>query len=96
MLADGPAGARRREREPVRHRRRDGGRGERVLGAHAQVRNVFRAPLLLDPLSLAEVHALLRARYEGWRLGTGRDTTPDANSESAVPPVALPEIARQG
>jgi len=39
-----------------------------VLGAHPQVRNVFRAPLVLDPLSLAEVHALLMARYEGWRL----------------------------
>lgn len=38
-----------------------------VVNTHAQVRNVFRAPLLLEPLSLAEVHELLRLRYDRWR-----------------------------
>jgi hypothetical protein len=108
-----------------------------VLGAHAQVRNVFRAPLLLEPLSLIEVHTLLRARYDIWRLhddrpvhapveeeavdrlfevfqgdlrgllkalddgveeciglGATGDATAATRSGSAVPPVALPELAR--
>ena len=108
-----------------------------VLGAHAQVRNVFRAPLLLEPLSLIEVHTLLQARYDSWRLhddrpvhapveeeavdrlfeifqgdlrgllkalddgveeciglGATGDATAATRSGSAVPPVALPELAR--
>jgi energy-coupling factor transporter ATP-binding protein EcfA2 len=47
-----------------------------VLDSHAQVRNVFRAPLLLEPLSLTEVHGLLRARYERWRLRDDRPARP--------------------
>jgi hypothetical protein len=47
-----------------------------VLTAHAQVRNVFRAPMLLGSLSLAEVHALLSARYERWRLHADRPARP--------------------
>lgn len=39
-----------------------------VLNAHAQVRNVFKAPLVLGPLDVDEVHALLRARYDRWRM----------------------------
>lgn len=38
-----------------------------VVNTHAQVRNVFRAPVTLEPLSLREVHALLRVRYDRWR-----------------------------
>lgn len=38
-----------------------------VVNAHSQVRNVFRAPIVLEPLSLQEVHALLRLRYDRWR-----------------------------
>ena len=38
-----------------------------VVNRHAQVRNVFKAPLLLEPLALAEVHELLRLRYDRWR-----------------------------
>jgi len=38
-----------------------------VVNTHAQVRNVFRAPLTLEPLSLSEVHELLRIRYDRWR-----------------------------
>ncbi|MGH7637102.1 MAG: AAA family ATPase [Gemmatimonadaceae bacterium] len=35
-----------------------------VTGAHAQVRSVFTSPLVLEPLSIADVLALLQARYE--------------------------------
>lgn len=38
-----------------------------VVNTHLQVRNVFRAPLTLEPLSLSEVHELLRIRYDRWR-----------------------------
>lgn len=40
----------------------------RVINTHAQVRNVFRTPLVLEPLALPEVHALLHARYHARRL----------------------------
>lgn len=40
----------------------------KVVNAHPQVRNVFRAPLVLESLTRREVQALLKARYERWRL----------------------------
>jgi len=43
-----------------------------VVNTHAQVRNVFKAPLLLEPLSLTEVHELLRLRYDRWRQQPGQ------------------------
>lgn len=39
-----------------------------VVNTHAQVRSVFRAPVLLHPLQRDEVHALLQVRYEQWKL----------------------------
>jgi len=39
-----------------------------VVNTHAQVRSVFRAPLLVQPLQHDDVHDLLRVRYEQWKL----------------------------
>jgi hypothetical protein len=39
-----------------------------VVNANAQVRNVFRAPLVLESLALPQVCDLLSARYDKWRL----------------------------
>lgn len=38
-----------------------------VVNTHVQVRNVFRTPLIVEPLTLPEIRALLQARYERWR-----------------------------
>jgi DNA-binding transcriptional ArsR family regulator len=62
-----------------------------VVNRHAQVRNVFRAPLILGPLSLAEVHSLLRARYDRWRL---RDDRPASSPVESAAVDRLHELFR--
>jgi AAA ATPase domain len=47
-----------------------------VVNTHAQVRNVFRTPLILEALALPDVHVLLDARYQARRL----DVTKPARS----------------
>jgi AAA ATPase-like protein len=44
----------------------------RVTQTHAQVRSVFTAPMLLEPLPLQDVGALLTARYDHLRLDDQR------------------------
>ncbi len=43
-----------------------------VLGTHKQVHSVFTSPLVLEPLSLDELHALLDARYQDRRADPAR------------------------
>ena len=55
-----------------------------VVNSHAQVRNVFRAPLMLEALSLPEVHALLRVRYDSWRQRPAQPATAPVEDAAVV------------
>ncbi|HKG95288.1 MAG TPA: ATP-binding protein [Gemmatimonadaceae bacterium] len=59
-----------------------------ATGTHAQVRSVFTTPLTLEPLPMADVQALLAARYSMLALN-GRDPIPpiDAGAVAALYPL---------
>ena len=53
-----------------------------VVNTHAQVRSVFRVPMLVQPLQHDEVHDLLRVRYEQWTLQPLQPVSPPVHPQA--------------
>ena len=60
-----------------------------VVNSYPQIRSVFSAPLLLEPMPLRDVHGLLEARYDNERLAKNRPILPPVDPKAVEELYAL-------